>query len=138
MMAASCLLLGAKQFIIGLQPFKSRPTGLHSQPAPAYQSPYRRAQDPSDPSKSTPLSHTIFKKCETCGRTKAIPLAEKHHFHRCCGIEDMRVIGSLKNARERPEAARRATRQWDFERNQPLSNSHKGRPKGRSNFRRSK
>lgn len=135
---ATRFLLGAKQFIIGLQPFKSRPTGLHSQPAPEYQSPYRRSKDPSDPSRSTPLTHTIFKKCTICDRAKAFPLSQKHHFHRCCGHDDMKLIGSLKDARERPEAARRATRQWDFEKNAPLSNSHQGRPKGRSNFRRSK
>lgn len=137
-LGGSRALLGAKQFIIGLQPFKPRPTGLHSQPAPDYQSPYRRAKDPSDPSKTTPLSHTIFKHCKICGRAKPVPIALKNHFHRCCGNGDMALIGTLKSARERPEAARRATRQWDFERNEPLSNSHMGRPKGRSNFRRKK
>ena len=129
-------LLAAKQFIIGLQPFKPRPSGLHSQPAPDYQSPYRRSVDPSDPSRSSPLRHTIFKRCTYCGRARAVPLDQKHHFHRCCGHDDMSLIGTLADARERPEKARRATRQWDFDRNEPLSKSHMGRPKGRSNFRR--
>eukprot|EP00758_Cryptobia_borreli_P001564 Tbor_TRINITY_DN2346_c0_g1::TRINITY_DN2346_c0_g1_i1::g.200::m.200 len=122
------------QKFVGFEPFKRRPTGLSKRSDPAYYTPhYKSNRDPEEVVRTSPLKHTIFKKCKECGRCQAFSIKYKSEFHTCCGTREMSYIGNMADAISRPGKIRKNMRIWDFENDRPKSNPHKPRPKGRCN-----
>ena len=117
--------------------WQKHPIGLAKSSIPQMVNPhyfrgaYKR-NNPDDPTTTLKLGQVFLKQCPACGRYKAVPIAERHHFHTCCEGHLMKERATAKKAMALRFRLQDTVRQWDFVNMRPWCNGHRPRPRGRS------